>query len=53
MPRLQECIENREKIHRIVEEMLEIGVRQAAALIATAKSSDKNSNKTSTRMRRK
>jgi hypothetical protein len=53
MPQFQEWIENREKIYKIVEELLKIGVRQAIARAAPAKSSSQNSEKPGSRMRGK
>jgi hypothetical protein len=53
MPQFQQWIHNREKIYEIVEEMLEIGVRQAASRTDSAKSSKMNSKKTGTKMRGK
>lgn len=53
MPLFRQWIHNREKICRIVEEMMKIGARQAVSRTTSAKSSKVNSKKTSRRMRGK
>jgi hypothetical protein len=53
IPQFQQGIQNRELIYRIIEEMMEMGVRRAISRIACQESSKKKSKKAGTRMRGK